>query len=455
MEGRTIKKEIIEYLKIINFFSKKFDINSYISKNKSINDENELLKLYEDVKKEANKILIDKCKELFKNLIFSISSLVRNKSIDDKEKLTLLNNIMDKISRIEEIDSNPYEALYRNVYIRHFLITNFNGNKENFLESYPSLAGFVEIYEKEVEERDQNKAEIKAENAKYHEKNKELMDRYLAGDTSVKEELVTTNMKLVQKIANGYRAKNGFKFPVDELINEGVTGLMTAIERYNPKIGQSFSQYATFWIKQKISYFVKANYRITHIPINKVASFMEIKKKLAQIESEYGPNLPIDQIIELLGITIDEYNEYLLFSDEDLSLEAKTSNARHDETTSTTVGHFMPSHTNVEKEIVDKVSEEQLLERMKEILTPREYVIIYNRFGFGGTEVKTQERIAADLKITRQRVNQVEMDALKKIQYLLEGKTKDLNKLIKRKEHKSKPKEKKKRKILSWFNPLV
>ncbi len=281
------------------------------------------------------------------------------------------------------------------------------------------------------------------------------MDRYLAGDTSVKEELVTTNMKLVQKIANGYRAKNGFKYPVDELINEGVTGLMTAIERYNPKIGQSFSQYATFWIKQKISYFVKANYRITHIPVNKVASFMEIKKKLAQIESEYGPNLPIDQIIELLGITIDEYNEYLLFSDEDLSLEAKTSNARHDETTSTTVGHFMPSYTNVEKEIVDKVSEEQLLERMKEILTPREYVVIYNRFGFGGTEVKTQERIAADFKITRQRVNQVEMDALKKIEYLLEGKTKELDKLIKRKEHKRKPKEKKKRKILSWFDPLV
>lgn len=188
MGNSIIKKEIIEYLKLIKFFNKRFDINSYISKNKSINDDDELLQMYEDIKKEAKKALIMKCNDSFKYLISSISSLIRNKNIDDNEKLSIINIVMDKLLRVEEIKGDPYEAIFRNNYIRPFLLTSICDNKEEVLEKYPFLSGFVEIYEKKIQEKENsNQCEVKDENAEYHQVNKELIDRYCARDQEALE----------------------------------------------------------------------------------------------------------------------------------------------------------------------------------------------------------------------------------------------------------------------------
>ena len=438
MGNSIIKKEIIEYLKLIKFFNKRFDINSYISKNKSINDDDELLQMYEDIKKEANKALIMKCNDSFKYLISSISSLVRNKNMDNNDKLSIINIVMDKLLRVEEIKGNPYEAIFRNNYIRPFLLTSIGDNKEEVLEKYPFLSGFVEIYEKKIQEKENsNQREVKDENAKYHQVNKELIDRYRAGDKEAKKLLVTENMKLIQKIANGYAAKSP-NFSVEELINEGVTGLLIAVDRYNPKISDNFSSYASFWIKQKITLFLKNNYRIVSFPTNKIEMIMYIKRMLSKIEAEFGPSLSNEEKAEILGITLKEFEEFLIYSKDDARLDSVVSSSSNNEESDITLGHLVPSKEDIEKQIIGRIAEENLLEEIKQILTEREFVVIYKRFGFGGTEEKSLDTIAKELKISYHRAKQTQIDALTKITYYLQGDKKALERFTRRKENKSK-----------------
>jgi RNA polymerase primary sigma factor len=446
MERSSIKKEIIQYLKIINFFKKKFDINSYIS-NSSINNDEELLQMYEDVKKEANNILIMKSKDSFKYLINSISSLIRKENVNDKDKLSTINNIMDKLSRIKEINGNPYEVLFRNIYIKPFLINSFYDDKKQFFKDYPSLLGFVKIYEKNVAEKENSPYEIKDENLKYHQKNQELLDRYYAGDEDAKRQLVIENMKLIQKIANSYYAKNK-SYPLEELINEGVTGLLTAVERFNPKIGKNFSLYAAFWIKQKIASFLRGNFRIIDLPANMISFIMDTKTKLSKIEAEYGPNLSSEKKAELLGITLEDYYDYLMYADEEFSLDAKLPATRRTEETDINTDQLIAANTNVEKEVIEKVSEETLLKKLKEELTEKEFVIIYKRFGFGDSNIKNLETIAKELRVSPQNIYQTLKTALIKVRHILEGNDKELEKL------RLKQKVKKRRKALPKIDGL-
>ena len=252
-----------------------------------------------------------------------------------------------------------------------------------------------------------------------------LKDKNKKRREEAREEFVVKNLKLVMKIARGYD-KCGIEF--DDLVNEGNIGLMEAAKRYDGDKGTKFSTYAGFWIRQKIIRHLCNKGRLIRLPVQVVQAQLQINKFVDEYTKKYNKNPSFALICSELDLresiakrAIDLSFAYShLDADLDTKGDARASASGYAHGSANTVGELVgeDEKTNPSK-LVSMMDDKDTINRVLSNLKPRERHIIEHRFGLNNKEVKTLESIGETFQITRERVRQIEFEAMKKLRFAL------------------------------------
>ncbi len=225
-----------------------------------------------------------------------------------------------------------------------------------------------------------------------------------------KRELSAGNLRLVVSIAKKYRNR-GLSFL--DIIQEGNTGLMRAVDKYEYRRGYKFSTYATWWIRQAITRAIADHARTIRIPVHMIETMSKLRNISKRLVQEQGREPRIDEIAREGGMSIEEARRVLKISRHPISLDRPVG-----ETEDSYFGDFIEDETADNP--VDTAGTEMLKDRIEEVLktlTYREREIIKLRYGIGDGYTYTLEEVGRIFKVTRERVRQVEAKAIRKLQH--------------------------------------
>ncbi|PLX18009.1 MAG: RNA polymerase sigma factor RpoD [Candidatus Muiribacterium halophilum] len=240
------------------------------------------------------------------------------------------------------------------------------------------------------------------------EEEKELAKQISRGDQEARQLLIQANLRLVVSIAKKY-SNRGLLFL--DLIQEGNIGLIKSIEKFDYKMGFRFSTYATWWIKQSIIRAISDQAKTIRLPIH-VIDIINKYRKIVRKHTENGKkDFTISDIAKEMEIKEEKLKDILVFMQEPLSLDVPV---KSDE--DSVFGDFITDYKFEKPE--DTVFNNILREEIKQVLSElneQEKTVILLRFGLEDAEPKTLEEIGKVLGVTRERVRQIEVKALRKL----------------------------------------
>lgn len=225
-----------------------------------------------------------------------------------------------------------------------------------------------------------------------------------------KRELSGGNLRLVVSIAKKYRNR-GLSFL--DIIQEGNTGLMRAVDKYEYRRGYKFSTYATWWIRQAITRAIADHARTIRIPVHMIETMSKLRNISKRLVQEFGREPTIEEIANQAGMSVSEARRVLKISRHPISLDRPVG-----ESEDSYFGDFIEDETA--ESPVETAGTEMLKDRIEEVLktlTYREREIIKLRYGIGDGYTYTLEEVGRIFKVTRERVRQVEAKAIRKLQH--------------------------------------
>jgi RNA polymerase primary sigma factor len=236
-----------------------------------------------------------------------------------------------------------------------------------------------------------------------------LAHRIKKGDEQAREQMIKANLRLVVKIAHDY---DGLGLPLLDLINEGNIGLIKGVERFDPAKGAKLSTYAAWWIKQAIKRALANQSKTIRLPVHVVDKVAHIRRAEVKLRETLDRDPTDEEVAAHVGLKPGRVREYRLASKAPVSLEAPLGAS---DDTNAVAEVVADANAEAPFDNLVKTSDAELLREVFATLAPRERAILSLRFGLEDDTPRTLEEIGARFGVTRERIRQIQNEAIQKL----------------------------------------
>ena len=227
--------------------------------------------------------------------------------------------------------------------------------------------------------------------------------------TEAKDELITRNLRLVVNIAKNYVGRG---LPLLDLIQEGNTGLMKAVDKFKYEKGFKFSTYATWWIRQAITRALIDQTKTIRVPVHMMEFYNRVTKASRELTQQLGREPTNEEIAKKLVVPVRKVEEVFRAIQDPIALQTPVGDE------DTELEDFIGDKTSPSPySDAERIETSEQIQRVLRTLTPKEETVIRMRFGIGVDRDHTLEEVGRYLSITRERVRQIEAKALRKLKH--------------------------------------